>query len=527
MTTALIIVIFLPALAALAIVALGGSAASLRGARIANGFAAVGAIVLAIGATIGTPISVAANVEGAIVAGFEIDRLSAVLLPFVLGVGFVVQIFATRYLRGDAAQPRFFASASLLATATAAMVTASTLIGLAAAWTIGSVAVWALLSLYAPLPAARLGVRRTMTAFALGDAALWTAVAIVVAIHGNITLEELATLEMPAGTVAVIAALLLVAALARSAQLPFHRWLPATLAAPTPVSALLHAGVVNAGGILLVRTSPLFTASDIVMHVAVAIGAATAVYGTVLMLTKSDVKGALTHSTMGQMGFMIMTCGLGAFSVAIFHIVAHGMYKAGLFAGAGGAVNTRIAHQNAPHTEPHGAARSVAHAIIAWGGSLAIFLVATPALYPEASTSSTALLIFGWFSAAVATSALLRSSQTAFGMFLAVLTGILAIVGYLAALSAFGAFVAPAVAVDASSATAGWFVGGFVLVLVAAEAVRRSPTYGRFGRLHRQLYTLALAAGHVPTVSSSPAVRAVRSRPRIAPATAVPSPAHQ
>src|SRR4029079_4545440 len=116
----------------------------------------------------------------------------------------------------------------------------------------------------------------------------------------------------------VIAVLIVVAALSRSAQIPFHRWLPATLAAPTPVSALLHAGVVNGGGVLLVKLSVLSTppAAGIV----IAAGTASMAYGAVLMLVKPDIKGALAYSTMAQMGFMMLTCGLGLWAAAVIHL---------------------------------------------------------------------------------------------------------------------------------------------------------------------------------------------------------------
>ena len=131
--------------------------------------------------------------------------------------------------------------------------------------------------------------------------------------------------------------LVVVAALSRSAQFPFHRWLPATLAAPTPVSALLHAGVVNAGGILLIRLAPL-SRREVAQALTIAAGAATMVYGATIMLVKPDVKGALAHSTTAQMGFMILTCGLGLWAAAVIHLVAHGFYKSTLFLSSGSAV---------------------------------------------------------------------------------------------------------------------------------------------------------------------------------------------
>lgn len=139
------------------------------------------------------------------------------------------------------------------------MVTAATLVGLAAAWTAAGVALCLLLGTYPQLPAARVGLARAARTFVVGDVALWLAVAVATLRWGSLDLRRLGDdaprLAADADTVAIVACLLVVAAAARSAQVPFAGWLPATLAAPTPVSALLNAAVVNAGGVLLVRIS--------------------------------------------------------------------------------------------------------------------------------------------------------------------------------------------------------------------------------------------------------------------------------
>ena len=155
------------------------------------------------------------------------------------------------------------------------------------------------------------------------------------ATRGNVDLRAGGSFDGP--LVPVLGVLVVLAALSRSAQVPFHRWLPATLAAPTPVSALLHAGVVNAGGILIIRMAPLAT-DDLARALTIVAGAATMAYGAAVMIVKPDVKGALAHSTTAQMGFMILTCGLGLWAAAVIHLVAHGFYKATLFLSSGSAV---------------------------------------------------------------------------------------------------------------------------------------------------------------------------------------------
>jgi NAD(P)H-quinone oxidoreductase subunit 5 len=133
-------------------------------------------------------------------------------------------------------------------------------------------------------------------------------------------------------------ALLVLAAALKTAAFPLHGWLTEVMEAPTPVSALLHAGIINAGGFLLIRTADLVQASPGAMAALVMIGGLTALFGAVVMLTQSAVKTALAWSTISQMGFMLLQCGLGLWALALLHIVAHSMYKAHAFLSSGGAV---------------------------------------------------------------------------------------------------------------------------------------------------------------------------------------------
>jgi NADH-quinone oxidoreductase subunit L len=123
--------------------------------------------------------------------------------------------------------------------------------------------------------------------------------------------------------------------MSKSAQFPLHIWLPRYLYAPTPVTALLHAGIINAGGFLINRLAPLFGLSSTTLHVAFFIGTLTAILGAAMMLAQNDIKNMLGFSTIGQMGYMVMECGLGAFALAIFHLCAHGLFKATLFLNSG------------------------------------------------------------------------------------------------------------------------------------------------------------------------------------------------
>jgi NADH-quinone oxidoreductase subunit L len=187
----------------------------------------------------------------------------------------------------------------------------------------------------------------TFFTYRIGDLALVAAAAILFYAYGTWSLTDIFAriqsnhdvttfLGMPATQAAAI--FLALAAFARSAQFLLHNWLPYTMDGPTPVSALMHAGIVNAGGFLINRFAPVFVHASDVLHGLFIVGLVTAVIGSVLMLAQNDIKKSLGYSTMGQMGFMIMECGVGAFSLAIFHLIAHGLFKGTLFLGAGGVI---------------------------------------------------------------------------------------------------------------------------------------------------------------------------------------------
>ncbi len=145
--------------------------------------------------------------------------------------------------------------------------------------------------------------------------------------------------------------LFFVGAMGKSAQFPIHLWLPGSLFAPTPVHALLHAGIINAGGFLINRLAPLFGLSSTTLHVAFVVGTLTAILGASMMLAQNDIKKTLGFSTIGQMGYMIMECGLGAFALAVFHLIAHGLFKATVFLNCGNVIHKARQEPHFPHVD--------------------------------------------------------------------------------------------------------------------------------------------------------------------------------
>ncbi|MGI9123173.1 MAG: proton-conducting transporter membrane subunit, partial [Mycobacterium sp.] len=370
------------------------------------GLGRIGALTAGVGFLGAVALAVAAGGNGSVsakfgFAEFAVDALAGVLLLLVFGVSGIVQAFAVRYLAGDPRAKWFAGGASLLTAASAGLATSSTLVTLALCWSLSGAALCLLLATYPQLPAARDGVRRTATAFLVGDLALWAAVAVATLTWGTIDLRGGDQLGGPVA--AVLGCLVVLAALSRSAQIPFHRWLPATLAAPTPVSALLHAGVVNAGAILLIRLAPL-TTTDAARALTITAGAATMIYGAVVMLVKPDIKGALAHSTTAQMGFMILTCGLGLWAAAVIHLVAHGFYKSTLFLSSGSAIARQRRHRVMPEAPPPAGRRALGMALAAAAlPALALAIAVTLApLPPGDHAAEQARLIFAWVTGAAA-----------------------------------------------------------------------------------------------------------------------------
>jgi len=273
----------------------------------------------------------------------RLDVVSAVMLLLVSFVGWVVARFSLTYLDGEARQGRFMAWLCLTLASVLLLVVAGNIVLLVAAWSLTSLGLTRLLLFYPDRPAARRVARKKFVIARLSDAALIIAVALLAMRYGT---GDIASIDAAAraggGATTAAAALLALAAMLKSAQFPVHGWLTEVMEAPTPVSALLHAGVINAGGFLLIRFADVMVLSPGVLSALVMIGGFTALFGGLVMLTQSAVKTSLAWSTIAQMGFMMMQCGLALFPLALLHIVAHSVYKAHAFLSSGGAVE-RIA----------------------------------------------------------------------------------------------------------------------------------------------------------------------------------------
>lgn len=279
---------------------------------------------------------------GGVGVSVRTDAVSVVMSLLVSFVGWIVVRFACTYLDGEAGQGRFMAWLCLTLASVLTLVVAGNVVMLVIAWVMMSIGLTKLLLFYNQRPAARRAARKKFVVARMGDAALIAAAILLAKGFGTTDIGAInaaARLGEGGGAAVAAAVFLAIAALLKSAQFPAHGWLTEVMEAPTPVSALLHAGVINAGGFLLIRFADVMLLSPGTLAALVAIGGLTALFAGLVMLTQPAVKTSLAWSTIAQMGFMIMQCGLALFPLALLHIVAHSLYKAHAFLSSGGAVD--------------------------------------------------------------------------------------------------------------------------------------------------------------------------------------------
>ena len=286
------------------------------------------------------------------------DPLGLVMVVLIAIISLVVRVYSVRYMVEQDGYIRFFVLLDLMVATLLVLVMAGDLITLLVAWHLVGVLLYFLLGHDMRSPSAhRYGFWTFMT-YRLADAPLLVAAVLLFGAYDTWSLPDIyRQVEADPGGAAtiwglplaeVVGGLVALAAFARSAQFLLHTWLPYSMEGPTPVSALMHAGIVNAGGFLINRFAPIFVHTEAVLNWIFLVGLVTAVTGSLLMLVQNDIKKQLGYSTMGQMGFMTMECGLGAFTLAIFHMIAHGFFKGTMFLHSGAAIGEARNHDGVP-----------------------------------------------------------------------------------------------------------------------------------------------------------------------------------
>jgi NAD(P)H-quinone oxidoreductase subunit 5 len=284
-----------------------------------------------------TLIAVATDGAVAVFDGWVVfDRVGLAWTVFALGVVWSIRSFAHRQLAADPLRHRFATWSAATATSGVALFVAGNLAALAIAAVLASLAVAGVVGAHLHGGPVR---RRVLSVLAIGDVALLFGLVSVMVDAGTIDASAMVLVDGPVlhlGATAVV-----IAALVACAQVPAHRWLVATLAAPTPASALLHAGLVNAGGVILIRTAPLVSRSTVAIVVGLAVTVLSMTAAVAVMRLRSEVKSALVWSTVAQMGFMLTQALVGLGAAAAAHLIAHGAYKSHLFLASGSTIEHR------------------------------------------------------------------------------------------------------------------------------------------------------------------------------------------
>lgn len=330
---------------------------------------------------------------------FQADWVSASMTVLAAFIGWLIVRYARSYLDGEPREGRFHGLMLATLAAVLVLMQSGSLALVILAFIAVGIGLRQLLLFYPERPAARRAAAKFALVWHAGDCALIIAAGLLIATFGTgafAGLAEAAKADLPLAAHIAIA-LIVLAAILKTAAFPLHGWLTEVMEAPTPVSALLHAGIINAGGFLLIRTADLIQASPGAMAALVMIGGFTALFGAVVMLTQSGVKTALAWSTVAQMGFMLLHCGLGLWPLALLHIVAHAMYKAHAFLSSGGAVEAVAAiRRPGPVAVPRLGAvlKSFALALVLYGLVATAFTAFAAPKSPQAYALG-AMLIFG------------------------------------------------------------------------------------------------------------------------------------
>ncbi len=436
----------------------------------------------------------AAPGSGILQLGLYIDRLAAVMMVHITGISTLIHLFSIRYMQQERGYARFHSLLALTTFVLLGMVSSANILMLFVYWQLLS---WllCLLAYNYPHPPTVRGAFRTFTMQRFGDVAFLSAIVLAWTLYGTLDFQQLfiraaevqtifslwpvGGIEIRAST--TITLLIFLGAMSKSAQFPLHMWLPDSLYAPTPVHALLHAGIINAGGFLLGRLAPLYALSPATLHVVFVIGLLTALLGSSMMLTQNDIKKTLGYSTIGQMGFMIMECGLGAFALAIFHLIAHGLFKATIFLNCGHVIHAAREEPRFPPKD--GATKKIEFSSLTWltgfVTTLILPLIILLAVHGvlriplKDSQGAVIFLFFGWVTSSQAILTLYRLHAVAswkvagsmlFCLFLVVLT-------YLLAAETFTYFLYPAAGEVAYHFKAGALPGGLFDFVVAAASL--------------------------------------------------------
>jgi NAD(P)H-quinone oxidoreductase subunit 5 len=379
---------------------------SALGSRIASFGIWIGFINAVIAWFIGLPFS-----EKSESWGFIANEISWLMATLILFVSAIVHHFSLRYMAGDRNYRRYFLFLSLITVSTLLMVTSDNIVVLIAFWMLSNlILVLLMLHKFQWVAAKNSGIL-TIKTFLLGLVFLSAGMGLLAYESGTLSLSLIAenseSLSAPVRMIALF--FIILAAFTQSGGWPFHGWLISSLNSPTPVSAFMHAGLVNGGGLLLARFAPVFLHESLALDILFILAVITLILGGIWKLLQSDIKRMLACSTMTQMGFMMMQCGLGLFPAALAHLCWHGLFKAFLFLRSGSTIaEHRRTNEERVSTFPTFFLSSVCGVIGATG-----FIFGSNLSFNDVDTTSV-LIFFAWMASTQLAHTLLQKKQSLF-----------------------------------------------------------------------------------------------------------------
>ena len=285
--------------------------------------------------------------------GVLMDPLTAVMLLVVTGVGFLIHVYSTGYMAHEGGYYRFFGYLNLFMFSMLTLVLANNLLLLFVGWEGVGLCSYLLIGFYFLRKSASDAGKKAFIVNRIGDAGFLLGLFLMLGTLGTIRFTELGPaiaaghFELGDHTLTAIALLLFVGAMGKSAQLPLYVWLPDAMEGPTPVSALIHAAtMVTAGVYMIARTNAVFSMAPRALAAVAVVGCVTSIFAATMGLVQNDIKRVLAYSTVSQLGYMFLACGVGAFTAGVFHLMTHAFFKALLFLGAGSVIHSLSGEQD-------------------------------------------------------------------------------------------------------------------------------------------------------------------------------------
>jgi NADH-quinone oxidoreductase subunit L len=282
---------------------------------------------------------------------FYFDRLTAVMVLIVTGVGSLIHVYSVGYMKDDKSYARYFAYLNLFLFFMLMLVLGRSLLVLFVGWEGVGLASYLLIGFWFEDPAKAAAGKKAFITNRIGDAGFLLGMFLIYTALGTLDMDRINAAFMatpaPAVSASLVGILLFIGACGKSAQIPLHVWLPDAMAGPTPVSALIHAAtMVTAGVYLVARLSGIYLHAPEASAVIAAVGVATAFFAATIAVVQTDIKKVLAYSTISQLGFMFLALGVGAYGAAIFHLYTHAFFKACLFLGAGSVIHALSGEQD-------------------------------------------------------------------------------------------------------------------------------------------------------------------------------------